>query len=431
MKNFKLLLILTIFLQFSCEEDPTSTLPSNPQSLSSAVSDQQVFLKWEAPGNTGNPALKEYSIYRGRNDNNYMKIGVTDINTQDFYDYNVTNNIAYNYYVTASNDDGESDPSNKIIAIPHILGTNGQILSMAIYQNSLIVGGDFSQAGGISANNIAKWNGTSWSPMGTGISSTVYAIEVSGDDLYASDTFNGGISKWNGSQWIPLSSGVNVEIFSIKKVGNDLYAGGVFTQIGSLNTNYIAKWNGSNWIALGNGVNSSVFSIASLNNEVFIGGDFTQATGIVANHIVKWNGSSWATLGTGVNARVNSICFKSNEIYVGGFFTLAGGVSANKIALWNGISWSAVGTDLNNSVSSILYDNSTLYAGGDFYSNSGGVSIWNNSSWSPLGSPFGSGNVKNIILYGNNVYAAGYFLHINSISMGNISKWDGSEWKGF
>src|SRR2546428_224512 len=57
-------------------------------------------------------------------------------------------------------------------------------------------GGYFTRAGGSAANYIAKWNGTSWSALGSGMGGlaagylrSVYALAVSDSDLYAGGTF--------------------------------------------------------------------------------------------------------------------------------------------------------------------------------------------------------------------------------------------------
>src|SRR6266496_2923142 len=53
------------------------------------------------------------------------------------------------------------------------------------------VGGTFTSAGGSAAMNIAKWNGSAWSALGSGLGGGsgnylfVYALAVSGSDLYA------------------------------------------------------------------------------------------------------------------------------------------------------------------------------------------------------------------------------------------------------
>ena len=40
---------------------------------------------------------------------------------------------------------------------------------MGIYDDELIAGGLFTAAGGVSANKIARWNGTTWAPLGAGM----------------------------------------------------------------------------------------------------------------------------------------------------------------------------------------------------------------------------------------------------------------------
>ena len=45
---------------------------------------------------------------------------------------------------------------------------NPEGLALAEFEGDLIVGGDFTAAGGIPAFGIASWNGTAWSPLGVG-----------------------------------------------------------------------------------------------------------------------------------------------------------------------------------------------------------------------------------------------------------------------
>ena len=72
---------------------------------------------------------------------------------------------------------------------------------------NLYAGGGFTTAGGVSANRIAKWDGSSWSALGSGMNSTVNALAVD--------------------------------------ASGNLYAGGYFTTAGGVSANYIAKWDGS------------------------------------------------------------------------------------------------------------------------------------------------------------------------------------------
>ena len=84
---------------------------------------------------------------------------------------------------------------------------------------NLYAGGYFTTAGGVTANYIAKWNGSAWSALGSGMGGDpVYALAVS---------------------------------------GTNLYAGGDFTTAGGVSANYIAKWDGSAWSALGSGMDDA------------------------------------------------------------------------------------------------------------------------------------------------------------------------------
>ncbi|KKS60615.1 MAG: hypothetical protein UV26_C0003G0069 [candidate division WWE3 bacterium GW2011_GWF2_42_42] len=113
------------------------------------------------------------------------------------------------------------------------------------------MGGNFATAGGVTVNNIAKYNDQTnqFSNIGqtTGVDSTVYAFAV-----------------YNGS----------------------LYVGGNFATAGGVSVNYIAKYNDqtnqfSN-IGQTTGVLGDVNALAIYNGNLYVGGDFLTAGGVSA-----------------------------------------------------------------------------------------------------------------------------------------------------
>jgi trimeric autotransporter adhesin len=155
------------------------------------------------------------------------------------------------------------------ISMGGIPGADGSV-SAAVVDGSgnLYIGGDFTAVGDVIANHIAKWNGSSWSALGSGMGGVdygngtiVYALAVSGSDLYVGGQFTtaGGsaatnIAKWDGSSWSALGSGVNgYAVYALAVSGSDLYAGGSFS-MGGVSVNPVAKWDGSSWSALGSGM---------------------------------------------------------------------------------------------------------------------------------------------------------------------------------
>ncbi len=157
-------------------------------------------------------------------------------------------------------------------------GMSSTVTGLAITSNGdLYTGGYFTTAGGLAASYMARWDGSAWSPLGSGVNSlypAIYAMAISGvtGDVYMAGQFTtvGGVSanniaKWNGSTWSPLGSGISdniltVGVYALAVSGNgDVYAGGSFNMAGDVNVNNIAKWNGSGWSALGTGTGSPLF----------------------------------------------------------------------------------------------------------------------------------------------------------------------------
>jgi len=253
-------------------------------------------------------------------------------------------------------------------------GMNSTVSAITIFDDgtgpALYAGGDFTTAGGVSAHGIAKWDGSAWSPLGSGvnlgsgISGTVGALTVfddgTGPALYAGGSFNtaGGVSasriaKWDGSSWTPLGSGMNGFNGSIVALtvfddgtGPALYAGGSFTTAGGVSASRIAKWDGSTWTPLGSGVsNDAVFATTIFDDgtgpALYAGGKFLTAGGVSASKIAKWDGSSWTPLGSGVMSSAIAALTVFDDgtgpaLYAGGAFTTAGGLPASRIARWHG-----------------------------------------------------------------------------------------------
>jgi hypothetical protein len=308
------------------------------------------------------------------------------------------------------------------------LSANGIIEALVIASNGdVYVGGRFSQVGSVSAYNVAKWNGTTWSSLDTGISNgtdgLIFALALaSNGDLYVGGVFGnaGGVAapnvaKWNGVAWSSLGSGAsndiapgstasNGAVHALAIVSNgDVYVGGSFSLAGGLPVNNVAKWNGTVWSSLGtgtsNGVTSNqravpatIYALAAAGTSVYLCGAFTQAGGTTASGVVKWNGS-FSTLGSAFSIYDTMLCLavaSDGDVYVGGQFTQAGGVAARGVARWNGTTWSSVGGGPNNYVYALaLTSTGDLYAGGLFTTAGStpvsNVAKWNGSAWSSLG----------------------------------------------
>jgi hypothetical protein len=198
----------------------------------------------------------------------------------------------------------------------------------------------------VTVNEIARWNGSSWSALGSGISGRgVYALAVSGNNVYAGGAFTtagavsaADIARWDGNSWSALGSGIpdafgyGSIVSALAVAGTNLYAGGNFTTAGGAPANFVAQWNGSAWSAVGAGVNGIVGGLAASGNALYAVGEFTTAGGSPANYIAQWNGTSWSALGSGLNNWATSVAVAGNGLFVGGNFTSAGTSVCNFVA---------------------------------------------------------------------------------------------------
>lgn len=197
-------------------------------------------------------------------------------------------------------------------------GMNSYVMALAWDGTNLYAGGDFTSAGGVPANYVAKWNGTTWSALGSGVDYRVTSLVWGGTNLYVGGGFTtaggvvaNGIARWNGTAWSALGTGMDGGgyVDALAWDGSNLYAGGSFPTAGGLTVNYVAKWNGSSWSALGSGMGNGVRALLWSGTRLYAGGDFTDAGGVPAEHVAQWNGTSWSPLGLGTDFTVHALAW--------------------------------------------------------------------------------------------------------------------------
>jgi hypothetical protein len=129
--------------------------------------------------------------------------------------------------------------------------------------NYLYAGGNFLLADTVETNRIAGWDGRKWFSLGydsaNGVNSIVFSLNInSRGDLYAGGKFRiaGGdtanlIAKWDGTAWSSLGSGIGGNLYGlgtgavidVANYEDKIYAGGVFTQAGGKPSYAFAVWH--------------------------------------------------------------------------------------------------------------------------------------------------------------------------------------------
>ena len=286
-----------------------------------------------------------------------------------------------------------------------------------------------------------------WSNLGSGVNGTeVNAIvEYNGDIIVGGEfTTAGGvnvgyIAKWDGMQWSSLAQGVNGPVDALAVFNGNLYVGGTFTTAGGSPANNIAKWDGATWTAMGPGLDGDVRAMIVYNSELVVGGGFGNA----GDNIAKWNGTSWSGMGTGMSDDVHGLTIWQGDLVAVGRFVMAGGVSASRVARWNGSSWSAVSNQvINDRVFAVGVLNDTLYIGGKFDEigtdpTLKSIAKLSGTTWQRVGKGVEDNKEVNALtVYKNELVVGGQFEHVYqndsaTLTVYSIARWDGSRWDRF
>ena len=183
------------------------------------------------------------------------------------------------YWAAGFNLPGMDDPVNALAVGP---------------DGSLYAGGRFTTAGGVAANSIARWDGTSWHPLDNEMDDGVLALAID--------------------------------------VDGTLYAGGQFTTANGVEVNHIASWDGTSWHSLENGTDDTVRALAiGPEKRLYTGGSFSTAGGVEVDRIARWDGITWHPAGDGVSAPVLALAFQPD----GALF--AAGTSTTLAPRWSTI----------------------------------------------------------------------------------------------
>ena len=283
--------------------------------------------------------------------------------------------------------------------------------------SDVYVAGQFTDAGGVSGlNYLAKWNGSSWGPVGTAgsITGRVNALAVIGNFLYVGGSFTnaGGVAEADGiakfdmvgaGGWSAVgeqqpATGLGplagtATVYALEVDGTSLLVGGAFTDARSLaNTRHVARYTPSNttWTSVAatayQGAAAFVASIAVVGSVTYIGyGNVSSGNsyplmmydnaGTFAT--VPW-GATWSTAKSFVGGDypgVYALHADGTDLYVGGNFAAAGSAHyylakfATGSSTWTSVgdgNYCSYGSYPSRCIRSIAKTNGSLYVVGDF-----------------------------------------------------------------
>ncbi len=220
---------------------------------------------------------------------------------------------------------------------------DGEVYALGSFNGELVAGGPFTQIDAVPFSGIARFDGINWQSLGLGISSGsswnafVEDFAVFQGKLYAGGGFQsaggipaGQIACWDGSIWTPLGTGLNNSAWELEVFQDYLYVGGAFNSAGGLTARGMARWDGANWSTLSTTAN--FFNVSGLevyNGKLHIGGTFGLVAPSTIPGYVIWDGQALLQPDIPLNGRMSGISQTGDSVmFTGGFTTIGGEMSA-------------------------------------------------------------------------------------------------------
>jgi hypothetical protein len=182
-------------------------------------------------------------------------------------------------------------------------GLNGAVYKILAVNGGLLVGGNFTNAGGVEeADYLAKWNGSAWEAVAPGLNGAVHAIMTDNERIYIGGSFTdaGGnknadrVAYLQGNEWKAMGEGLDNTVLVLAKALGGVYAGGLFEH-------HLANWKGNNWSSANIALNGPVYALIGSPMDLIVGGDFVDAGGHPeGDRIGYWIDLWWENLGEGL-----------------------------------------------------------------------------------------------------------------------------------
>lgn len=352
---------------------------------------------------------------------------------------------------------------------------------------ALFVGGEFDAAGGVAADNLARFDGASWSSIGSADAPVTALLPVDtpgGPRLYIGGLFNtigGGslnVAIWDGATMLPAGDGLHEilgygfpdGVFGFVEWddggGTSIYALGLFRESGLTEISPgIARWDGTDWQSLAAGFrfalpSSQLTRTAAVFDDgtgsaLFIGGDFSQTDDAVATGIVRFDGSSFAPVGATTHGLVGGVrdmaaldAGSGPELVVSGEFLAVQGANgairhvARRTPTGAWLPLAGTGTELldrfgSSTAISVFDDGSgpAVYLAATYQTNVVRLLRWDDAGWTLLDeSPAPSTLERHASMVvwddggGDDLYVGGFFGSIGGVAADDIARWDGTAW---
>ncbi|MEZ4387105.1 MAG: FlgD immunoglobulin-like domain containing protein [Candidatus Krumholzibacteriia bacterium] len=299
---------------------------------------------------------------------------------------------------------------------------NGTIRDLTVFDDRLILGGSFTEAGGAPADRVVAWDGGQLVAM-PGQPRAVQDLQVVGGELYALglDVYGEAdpVTVWTGATWSAvgdLPPDYMSHYQSLVDQGGQLrLMAAVSPGIPPIWWTDIATWDGADWSWLDHPYDMVDAEHCFVHGgDLLLSGRFSLVDDTIAHGIVRLAAGGPEALGeTGLGFggswswTISDICATPDGVAVGGGFDSVGPLVSGAAALWDGGDWRSLDA-WNLNIERLAWHEGHLHAffwAGDVYD--ANHMVWTGDDWDflhwsyPDGSPQAAVSWNGRLLGGN------------------------------
>lgn len=334
------------------------------------------------------------------------------------------------------------DPDANWLTGFHAPGMDGIAQAFCEYQGELVVGGSFHTIGTQVIDHIARWDGTTWRPLGAGVNGPVTQLAVCRGEVVAAGVFTGAggvpaacIARWDGVTWRPLGDGLNSTPECLTVYRDTLFVGGAFVRAGQISVKGIARWDGAAWqngMDMGGGTGEKVTNLTVAGNRLFgvwVPPPPEDCCTEWVSYPAVWTGANWAPLPGGNQPpwiRPKRLAVLGDTLYASGWCIGSRGVRADGhyIARWTGTEWLPLGREWPDDAGIPLGHDGALYL-----ARTAGLYRWTGQEWTIASRP-ASADFGALFSGRDGIYVGGRRLVDGSLTAHGIARWDSVAWHG-
>jgi len=217
---------------------------------------------------------------------------------------------------------------------------------------------------------------------------TVYALEISGTNLFAATRGNIYLSTNNGSSWNAISTSLgNNNFTSIVVSGANIFVGSLGGGV------FLSNDNGLSWTQVNNGLTELGVTALAVSGTNLFAGSANNGVFLSTN-----NGANWSEVNNGLTKKwVTAFAVSGTDLF-------ASNIDGVFLSTNNGSSWSEVNTGLtNNTVFSFALSGSNIFAG----TGNGGIFLSSDkgSSWIAVNAGLDNHTIMALATSGTDLYA--------------------------